>query len=135
MELTRTEIEAFLAHAHTVIVATIRRDGTPHLTATWYRWDGDAFWISTNNNRVKYKNLRRDPRLTLLVDNPPKETSVSAYGSAEFVAFGPAAHDGALAIVGRYVDDPEGYLAEREGEPRVLIRMRPERLVSWKPDA
>ena len=69
------------------------------------------------------------------MDDPPRETSVAAYGEAEFAAFDDAAYDGALAIVSRYVDDPEGYLAEREGEPRVLIRMRPDRLVTWKPDA
>lgn len=135
MELTRAEVEPFLAERHTVIVATIRRDGTPHLTTTWYRWDGEAFWLSTNRDRAKYAHLRRDARLSLLVDDPPRETSVAAYGRAEFAAFDDEAYSGALAIVRRYVDDPEGYLAEREGEPRVLIRMRPERLVTWKPDA
>lgn len=117
-----------------MVVATIRRDGTAQLTTTWYRWDGEAFWISSNRDRAKYKNLRRDPRVALLVDDPPAEASVAAYGRAEFAAFDDAAHGGALAIVRRYVEDPERYLAEREGEPRVLIRVRPERLVSWKPD-
>ena len=32
----------------------------------------------------------------------------------------------------RYVDDARTYLDERAGEPRVLIRIRPEKLVSWK---
>jgi PPOX class probable F420-dependent enzyme len=135
VELTKSEVDRFLAERHTVIVATIRRDGTAHLTTTWYRWDGEAFWISTNRDRTKFKNLRRDRRLSLLVDDAPLETSVAAYGEAEFAAFDDAAYEGALAIVRRYVDDPEGYLAERDGEPRVLIRMRPERLVTWKPDA
>ena len=133
-ELSRPEIERFLEERHTVIVATLRRDGRPHLTTTWYRWDGDAFWLSTNRDRAKYRNLHRDPRVTLLVDNPPAETSVVGYGTAEFVAFDQDAREGALAIVRRYVDDPDGYLAEREGEPRVLIRVRPDRMVTWKPD-
>lgn len=131
--LTRVQIDDFLAAPHTIIVATLKRNGAPQLTTTWYRWDGEAFWISTNRDRAKYKNLRRDPRATVLVDDPPAETSVVGYGRAEFAAFDDAAYDGALAIVRRYVDDPERYLGDRQGEPRVLIRIRPDRLVSWTP--
>jgi PPOX class probable F420-dependent enzyme len=134
MRLSRSQIDEFLQAPHTVIVATIGRDGRPHLTTTWYRWDGEAFWISTNRDRAKYRNLRQDPRVTLLVDDPPEETSVVAYGEAEFAAMDSEAYEGALSIVRRYVDDPEGYLREREGEPRVLIRVRPARILSWKPD-
>lgn len=133
MSLTRVQIDDFLARPHTIIVATLKHDGAPHLTTTWHRWDGEAFWISTNRDRAKYKNLRRDSRATVLVDDPPAETSVVGCGRAEFAAFDEAAYEGTLAIVRRYVDDPEGYLGEREGEPRVLIRIKPDRLVSWTP--
>jgi PPOX class probable F420-dependent enzyme len=134
MELMQAQIDDFLDGRHTVVVATIRESGRPQLTTTWYRWDGDALWISTNRDRAKYKNLERDRRVTVLVDDPPAETSVVIYGQAEFVAVDEDAYEGALAIVRRYVDDPVGYLAARAGEPRVLIRVRPERMVSWKPD-
>ncbi|MBI5287601.1 MAG: PPOX class F420-dependent oxidoreductase [Chloroflexi bacterium] len=134
MPLTNTEMDAFLAERHTVVVATLQRSGAPQLSTTWYRWDGQALWISTNRNRAKYRNLRRDPRVTVLVDDPPAETSVVGYGRAEMAAVDEAAYEGALAIVGRYVDDPVGYLAEREGEPRVLIRIRLDKVISWKPD-
>jgi PPOX class probable F420-dependent enzyme len=132
--LTKSEIDAFLDERHTLVIATHRRDGSAHLTTVWYRWDGDAFWISTNRDRAKYLNIARDPRVSVLVDAPPRETSVAATGMAEVVAQGDDAYDGALAIVGRYVDDAAGYLAERHGEPRALIRIRPERMTSWKPD-
>jgi hypothetical protein len=71
--------------------------------------------------------------VTVLVDDPPAETSVVGYGRAEFAALDEAAYEGALAIVRRYVDDPEEYLGDRAGEPRVLIRIKPDRLVSWTP--
>jgi PPOX class probable F420-dependent enzyme len=131
MRLTPAEIDAFLDERHTLIVGTVRRDGTPHLTTVWYRWDGEAFWISTNRDRAKYRNMSRDRRVSVLVDAPPRETSVSAYGRAEFVAEDDDAYEGALAIVSRYVDDPEKYLDDRKDEPRVLIRIKPERIVSW----
>jgi PPOX class probable F420-dependent enzyme len=129
--LTRTEIEAFLAEPHTLVLATISRNGAPQLSTVWFRWDGEAFWISTNRDRAKYRNLARDPRVTVLVDDPHRETSVAGYGRAEFAAFHDDAYEGALAIVSRYVEDGPAYLAERAGESRVLIRIQPERLVSW----
>ena len=134
MALASAQIDDFLEDRHTIILATLKRDGTPQLSTTWYRWDGEAFWISTNRDRAKFKNLSRDPRVTVLVDDPPAEAAVVGYGRAEFAAYDEAAYEGALAIVRRYVDDPEGYLGDREGAPRVLIRIKPDRLVSWTPD-
>lgn len=131
--LTREQIDAFLGEAHTAVVATIYADGRPHLSTVWYRWDG-AFWIATNRTTVKYRNLRRDPRITLLVDAPGRETSVAGYGRVEEMARDAGAWDGALSIVRRYVADADAYLAERRDEPRVLLRVKPDTLVSWTPD-
>lgn len=129
--LSRPQIDAFLQERHTVVVGTVYPDGQPHLTTVWYRWDGEAFWIATNRTTVKYRNLRRDPRITLLVDAPPRETSVAAYGRAEEVARDEGAWEGALAIVSRYVEDAAAYLEERRDEPRVLLRVKPARMVTW----
>lgn len=132
MHMSRAEIDEFLDERHTLVIATLRGDGTPHLTTVWYRWDGEAFWIATNRDRVKYRHLMRDPRVSVLIDAPARETSVAATGRAEVAARDDDAYDGALAIVRRYVDDPVTYLAERAGEPRALIRVKPERMTSWK---
>lgn len=130
--MTLAEISAFLDERHTLVLATLRRDGTPHLTTVWYRWDGESFWIATNRDRVKYRNIERNPRVGLLVDAPARETSVSAHGRAEAQAMDADAYDGALAIVSRYVADGPAYLAERAGERRVLLRIKPDTLMSWK---
>ncbi len=133
MELTRPELDAFLAEPHTLVIATLRKDGAPHLATVWYRWDGAAFWISTNRTTAKYRNMMRDPRVTVLADAPRRETSVAGYGRAEIVASDDAAYDGALTIVSRYEADPVAYLDARNDDPRVLIRITPHELVSWKP--
>lgn len=133
MELTAAEIYAFLEERHTLVIATIRKDGTPHLATVWYRWDGEAFWISTNRTTAKYRHIVRDPRVSVLVDAPPRETSVAAYGRGAVVAAGGDAYEGSRAIVSRYVDDGAAYLQERINDPRVLIRVTPHKLVSWKP--
>jgi hypothetical protein len=112
MPLARVQIDDFLAAPHTIIMAVLKRDGSAQLTTTWYCWDVEAFWMSTTRR--------------------PKPRS-RGYGRAEFAAFDEAAYEGVLAIVRRYVDDPERYLGDRHGESRVLIRIRPDRIVSWTP--
>jgi PPOX class probable F420-dependent enzyme len=129
--LSPAQIDAFLDERHTVVVGTIYPDGRPHLTTVWYRWDGAAFWLATNRTTVKFRNLSRDPRITLLVDAPPRETSVAAYGRVEEIARDEAAWDGALAIVARYVEDAQAYLQKRRDQPRVLLRVKPDRMVTW----
>jgi PPOX class probable F420-dependent enzyme len=64
------KIAAFLAEPRNVVVAGIRRDGRPHLSPNWFYWDGERFYVSTTRGRVKYAIFRRDPRATLLVDDP-----------------------------------------------------------------
>ena len=70
------EVEAFLSHGtRTAKLATVRADGRPHVTPVWFVIDpatGDILF-NTGENAVKGKNLQRDPRVTLLVDEeaPP----------------------------------------------------------------
>src|SRR5437764_5107347 len=66
--MTAAEAAGFLASHRKVQVATINRDGTPHLVAMYYVMLGGqiAFW--TYRSSQKALNLARDPRLTCLVE-------------------------------------------------------------------
>jgi PPOX class probable F420-dependent enzyme len=63
-------LDAFLAERRNLILAGTRADGRPHLTPTWFCWDGERFYVSTTRDRVKYAIFRRDPRAQLAVDDP-----------------------------------------------------------------
>jgi Pyridoxamine 5'-phosphate oxidase len=52
---------------HTCWLATINRDGSPHLTGVGALWVDGAFWFETGDGTRKAKNLARDPRCTLSV--------------------------------------------------------------------
>ncbi len=52
---------------HTCWLATINRDGSPHVTGVGALWVDDAFWIETGERTLKGRNLARDPRCTLSV--------------------------------------------------------------------
>ncbi|MBL1078996.1 PPOX class F420-dependent oxidoreductase [Nocardia sp. 2] len=58
-------------------VATIGPDGQPHLTVVWLIRDGDDLIYSTTVVRQQYKNVRRDPRATVMI-NPPDRPFVFA---------------------------------------------------------
>lgn len=76
---------AMLAAMPNVIVATIRRDGTPQLTPNWYLWTGAEFWISTPIGAAKTHNLRRDPRLVLCIDDTASGDYVQISGTATII--------------------------------------------------
>jgi PPOX class probable F420-dependent enzyme len=66
--MTAAEAAALLAESHKLQLATINRDGTPHLVTMFYvLLDGQiAFW--TYRSSQKARNLARDPRVTCLVE-------------------------------------------------------------------
>jgi len=50
-------------------IATLMKNGSPHVTTTWIDHDGDTVLINTTENRVKTRNIRRDPRVAISVFN------------------------------------------------------------------
>ena len=69
IRMTAQEIARFLAQGRTLAVATTGADGSPHLVAMWYALiDGKiAFWTYAKSQKAV--NLRRDPRLTCMLES------------------------------------------------------------------
>jgi PPOX class probable F420-dependent enzyme len=77
------QIQQFLDSSRNGILATIRRDGVPHLTPNWFSFDGEYIYISTTRTRAKYRFLQRDPRVAFIVDDSLEMKYVSLRGSVE----------------------------------------------------
>ena len=60
------EIREFLTSGHTLQVATIGKDGSPHLAPMWYVMEGDNVVFRSFTKSQKIVNLQRNPRLTVL---------------------------------------------------------------------
>jgi general stress protein 26 len=69
IKLTPEEVADFLAGERVVNVATLGRDGWPHLTALWFVMRGTDPWSWTYGKSQKVKNLERDDRATLLAES------------------------------------------------------------------
>ena len=60
-------VRAFLEKHRGAVVATIKADGAPHVVRVGVALMGDVLWSSGTRDRVRTRNLRRDPRATLFV--------------------------------------------------------------------
>jgi PPOX class probable F420-dependent enzyme len=54
----------------TAVLTTLNADGSPQSTAVWFLVDAGVLITSTTVTRQKYRNLRRDPRTTLVIIDP-----------------------------------------------------------------
>ncbi|MEU9463650.1 MULTISPECIES: PPOX class F420-dependent oxidoreductase [unclassified Streptomyces] len=61
------ELKALLDSPVFVTVATIQPDGSPQVSPVWVKRDGDDLLVSTSVGRRKEQNLRRDPRVSVVV--------------------------------------------------------------------
>ncbi|MDH5371615.1 MAG: pyridoxamine 5'-phosphate oxidase family protein [Acidimicrobiia bacterium] len=66
--ITSEEIETFLSEGWNLQVATVGTDGWPHLTTLWYTIDNGLIVFRSFSRSQRIVNLRRDPRLTVLVE-------------------------------------------------------------------
>ncbi len=70
--MTEAEVRAFMiAGSRTGKLATVRADGRPHVASIWFDFDpetGDAVFMTWHTS-VKARNMRGDPRVSILVDD------------------------------------------------------------------
>lgn len=134
--LTETEASDLLAAQSFGVLATLKRDGQPHLTTMLYGWDPSerVARFSTTSTRLKATHLKRDPRATLHVSADDHWSFAALEGLAEVssptVEPGDAVGVELLSMVPEAARpaDPSAFFAEAVAEGRVVIRLRPERL-------
>jgi PPOX class probable F420-dependent enzyme len=68
ISMTPAELQAFLDEEQILQVATIGPDGSPHLVPMWYVMEEGRIVFRSFSKSQKITNLRRDPRLTVLVE-------------------------------------------------------------------
>ena len=61
------DVNEFLRRPNPAVVASLRRDGSPHTVATWYDWDDDRVLVNMDESRLRLRFMRRDPRVALTV--------------------------------------------------------------------
>ncbi|MFF6908361.1 PPOX class F420-dependent oxidoreductase [Streptomyces sp. NPDC012389] len=125
-----TELKDLLDSPVFVNIATIQPDGSPQVSPVWVKRDGDDVLISTTAGRRKEKNLRRDPRVTVVVqpaDNPYAYAEIR--GRAELTTDGGQELIDELSL--KYTGKPYAEFnpnSDQDG-PRVVVRITPRKVV------
>lgn len=112
------------AFAH---LATVGSDGAPQVTPVWVDYDGTYVRFNTARGRVKARNLARNPRVALAIqdpDNPYRYVQIRGR-VAESTEVGADAHIDSLAK--KYLGQ-DRYPYRQPGEVRVIYKVLPERI-------
>jgi PPOX class probable F420-dependent enzyme len=72
-------VRAYLEDVHLCVIGTTNKDGSPHQAGLWYELRGDTIIMNTGSATRKVRNIKRDPRASVLVmeTNPPRHVSVT----------------------------------------------------------
>jgi PPOX class probable F420-dependent enzyme len=118
--MTKDQWQKFISEGtHTAKLSTVRADGSPHIAPVWFLLDGDDIVFNTGEDTVKGRNMARDERVTLCVDDDrPPFSFVTLQGRAELSDRLEEVRDWATRIAARYMgaDLAEQYGA-RNGVP------------------
>jgi len=132
------EIEAFIDSRKSLQVGTIERDGSIHLSTLWFAVVGGKIVFETYTKSQKIKNLERDSRITVLLEDGTvyeKLRGVMIKGRARLVTDRAEVHPLALAVMRRNQPDiPEDLLsaaAEQMASKRTAVVIEPLKVVSW----
>jgi PPOX class probable F420-dependent enzyme len=137
IKMTDEEIEAFLREQRTISMATIGPGGRIHVVAMWYGFVDGAIGFETKTKSQKVQNLRRDDRLTVMVEAGDKYEElrgVELAGRGEVIDDADQLFELGVSVFQRYHGPytPEMKpFVEAMLNKRVLVRLHAERVVSW----
>jgi PPOX class probable F420-dependent enzyme len=132
--MTPDEVRAFLSHGtRTAKLATSLPDGQPHVMPVWFVLDGEDLVFNTWGDSVKGRNLRRDPRAAVVVDEEVAPYSfVHIRGDVTLSEDLEEMLHFATAIGNRYMGaDRAEEFGRRNAVPgELLVRLRPKRVIA-----
>ncbi|MEX2424098.1 MAG: pyridoxamine 5'-phosphate oxidase family protein [Acidimicrobiia bacterium] len=139
ISMSEDEIAELLHDGRDLQVATNGRDGYPHLTTLWYAVIDGAVTFRSFTKSQRIVNLRRDPRVTVLVeagDDYGELRGVMMQGRAELDADPDRVMSTYLAVT-RKMQGPDVTVEAVEAmfgrfrDKNTVVRVHPERIISW----
>jgi PPOX class probable F420-dependent enzyme len=146
--MSEKEIKRFLMQGtFTGKLATIKKDGSSHIVPVWFVLESsdkngnddreeDDIIFTTNGSSVKAKNIERDKRVSICVDDQtPPFSFVIVYGTAKIYHYRQnELFRFATKIARRYMgkEDAENYGRRNSTEGEVLVRIKSKRIIAEK---
>ncbi|MFF5979491.1 PPOX class F420-dependent oxidoreductase [Streptomyces olindensis] len=133
--MTDQQWRAFVSEGtRTGKLSTVRADGSPHVTPVWFLLDGDDVVFNTEKDGVKGRNLARDGRFALCVDeDQPPYAFVLLQGHTEISEDPDETLRWSGRLGARYMGDDraEEYAARNGGPGNLLVRAHIEKVIAF----
>ncbi len=130
--LTNEQKEFLLYGTRTGKIATVRKDGRPHVVPIWFVLAGNTLIFNTGETSVKALNMRRDARVTICVDDETVPYGfIIVEGTATLEKDSEDLKLWATRIGARYMgsDRAEEYGARNGTPEELLVRVTPTRVI------
>ncbi len=129
-------VQELLSRRHVASLATENTDGSIHIVAVWYWFDGVAVFVGTSSRSRKARNLRSNAKVSLMIDSrdPAASRGISIAGVAQLLT-GEASHEWIAKIHGKYLS--EAALADTNVGPvfaawdDVAVKITPISVIAW----
>jgi PPOX class probable F420-dependent enzyme len=131
MTLDDARIQKFLATKQIAVLATVQADGAPLAMAMWFLHDPTTLTMISEAHLQKVKNLRRDPRVSVVVEASDPLRGVAVQGRAEFLPDGAERRALVERFHAKYADLETYWRGQAMPADRVMFRIAPERVRLW----
>ncbi|HJU13339.1 MAG TPA: pyridoxamine 5'-phosphate oxidase family protein [Candidatus Nitrosotalea sp.] len=125
----------FIRDQKVLRIATVDGRGTPHVVPVWYRYSQGKFYIGTNTRTAKARNVRRNPKVSFLIDvgvNSPDIYGVMGTGRARLIVERSRVKSVAKSILRRYFKTLENRSAQQLlDDTDCIIEVTPKKMTSW----
>ncbi|MFN2149966.1 MAG: pyridoxamine 5'-phosphate oxidase family protein [Anaerolineales bacterium] len=134
------EMAALLAQPLLARLATANpQTQQPHVVPVWFGWEDECLWISAFASTRKVKDLRRNPRCSVLIEpneSDAKPQAILLEGAAELITDPrELVREKSIWIYTRYLGlegvlakDPQSWSRDPEN---TIVRLKPEKVFSW----
>lgn len=136
--MSDAEFWTFAEEQKSIQFASINRDGTPHLVPLWFGVKDGAFVFETFTKSQKVKNLERDPRVTLLLEDGAqydKLRGAQIRGVAELCKEEDTVHEISMRVLTRNTpgvpEDALDKVSRAQAPKKTAIIVRPDKIMSW----
>jgi len=133
--LADAAVQRFLATRYVVVLATVQADGSPLAMPMWFLPDPAAVTMLSVASTQKVRNLRRDPRVSVVAETSGADggdiRGVSLQGRAEFIEDGPERRALVERFHARYPGLARLWGGRAMPADRVMFRIVPARVRSW----
>ena len=137
VELSKTEVNAFLSQSLIARIATVRPDGRPHVVPIWFIWDGASIYMETPPTFVKARNLMANPNCSITIDITEgglRFKAVVLEGKVEILVDREYVLETVRKIYTKYLGQ-EGILAPTPNRminsEHIIIKLTPEHILTW----